>query len=507
RAPAVVAQFGPGSAEESVRDEAVDQAMRTGKAIDEVKSDASGDYLHIVKPALASSDYLGKNCVTCHVVPEGTVLGVVSMKVSLAKINASLERQRIALSLAGGLLCLAMFVLIFYFIRRFVTRPLSAMTEGLNLIASGEGDLAHRLPVRELDEVGRTAQAFNLMMDKFSDLVHRISDTASEVHQSVSGLVVVASRVAEGSRVQQDSSTGATRAVEAVASGVASIVISAQKVSNQSHDNLDDSRRGSESLASLMSSMANVRNSVNGIVESVNQFVNSTVAITSMTRQVKDIADQTNLLALNAAIEAARAGEQGRGFAVVADEVRKLAEKSSDSATNIDQVTRKISGQSEDVMLAIKNGLAHLNSSQGELEAVALVLTRTAAGVADAILVSMPLGPRLRSNRRPVRRPLTISTTSQRWPRPIPRPSTKCLNPPRIWPLWRLVWPTPLASSSCSRLDWVTAQTLMANRPGTPVNRRSPVSGAPRSPCLLACGLVAHATQTLTPVFCPNTIN
>jgi methyl-accepting chemotaxis protein len=383
RSPAVISQFGPGTAAEPEQDASVEQVMRTGTIIDEVKSDPSGDYLHIVKPAIASANYLGKNCISCHLVPEGTVLGVVSMKVSLDKINDAIGRQRIALSLASGLLCLAMFALIFFFIRHFVSRPLDAMTQGLSLIASGEGDLAHRLPVRKLDEVGRASLAFNQMMDKFSDLVHQISDTAIEVHQSVGDLVCVASKVSESSLVQQARSTEATRAVEAVASGVASIASTARQVGDQSHGNLEDSRRGSVSLASLMASMTSVRTSVNGIVDSVNQFLTSTQSITSMTRQVKDIADQTNLLALNAAIEAARAGEQGRGFAVVADEVRKLAEKSSASASTIDQVTQDISAQSVAVMSAIKHGLLHLNRSQDDVEAVASVLARASDGVAD----------------------------------------------------------------------------------------------------------------------------
>lgn len=379
RAPAVTNLFGPGK--NNTTNNLIDEVIQTGKGIERVEKDAAGEYLNIIRPALASKNYLGKDCIVCHQVTEGTVLGVVSMKISLDKVSSALAIQKVKLVIAGLILCFAMFILVFYFIRFFVTKPLASMTDGLSHITSGDGDLSYRLPILKNDEVGKASEAFNGMMNKFSDLVHKISKTAVDVRSATVELVSIANDVSDASTQQQNSSLDATKSVENVAYGIAAIADAANDVREQSHQTLNDSKRGNQSLVSLVSSMGDVRSSVEGIATSVNHFIDSTKAINDMTQQVKDIAAQTNLLALNAAIEAARAGEQGRGFAVVADEVRKLAEKSGSSAIAIENVTKEITLHSEDVIIAIDTGLKHLNKSQAEVHSVEDVLNQTMVGV------------------------------------------------------------------------------------------------------------------------------
>ncbi|PKO57230.1 MAG: methyl-accepting chemotaxis protein, partial [Betaproteobacteria bacterium HGW-Betaproteobacteria-19] len=121
---------------------------------------------------------------------------------------------------------------------------------------------------------------------------------------------------------------------------------------------------------------------VGQITSTVSEFVGTTLEIRGMTGQVRSIAEQTNLLALNAAIEAARAGEQGRGFAVVADEVRKLAEKSASSASEIDRLTQAINTRSEGVSGAIQRGQESLSASEGFLQQVSFQLSSASDSVA-----------------------------------------------------------------------------------------------------------------------------
>ncbi|MEW5790450.1 MAG: methyl-accepting chemotaxis protein [Pseudomonadota bacterium] len=168
---------------------------------------------------------------------------------------------------------------------------------------------------------------------------------------------------------------GVATAVEEMSATANEIARNAALAASESANSLEQTRHGNEALSKLVGEMDLVESAVRVMAQAVGDFVHSTQTITELTTKMKDIADQTNLLALNAAIEAARAGEQGRGFAVVADEVRKLAEKSAQAAQEIDLVTMTIGQQSRTVESTIHEGLEHLGSSQESLENVAIVLS------------------------------------------------------------------------------------------------------------------------------------
>ncbi|MEI7457134.1 MAG: methyl-accepting chemotaxis protein [Nitrosomonadales bacterium] len=213
-----------------------------------------------------------------------------------------------------------------------------------------------------------------------------ISVTAEQLSRSTG-------KIAMGSQAQSEAAMTTAAAVEEITVGINSVAANSDQVQRLSQKSLEQTRQGNRDVSAMLNEIAGVQQAVTQIAGSVKEFVESTRAIAGMTQQVKDIADQTNLLALNAAIEAARAGEQGRGFAVVADEVRKLAEKSALSANEIDRVTNSLDKKSGEVEATVQSGLRSLLATQEQVERVSAVLTdagtkveNSCRGVSDIVV-------------------------------------------------------------------------------------------------------------------------
>ncbi|WKJ89251.1 methyl-accepting chemotaxis protein [Methylomonas montana] len=245
-----------------------------------------------------------------------------------------------------------------------ITKPVQHLEKTMTMIASSS-DLTRRAALDHEDEIGNMAQAFDAMIGKMQVLVGQVANSAQMVNLTASDMADTAQVLHSTADEQSESVASNAVAVEQLTVSIATVADTADDVRTKSHQSVANTHEGSRKVAELVAEIRQIEARVSDMATAVEQFVRSASAITSMTKEVREIADQTNLLALNAAIEAARAGEQGRGFAVVADEVRKLAEKSGGSALEIDSVAKSIMQQTAQVRFAIDAGLTSIAVSSG----------------------------------------------------------------------------------------------------------------------------------------------
>ncbi|MGH1439440.1 MAG: methyl-accepting chemotaxis protein [Cellvibrionaceae bacterium] len=259
-----------------------------------------------------------------------------------------------------------------------IVKPLINITDKLNDIASNDGDLTQRLSVNSDDELGSLSKAFNLFVEKVHTLVKKTAETAESVNASAGQSQDLSSKITSSvnnQRLQTDM----------VATAMNEMSASAQEVSGNASEAAQSADAANTSCNSAKAVVANGIESVKSLVDEVdkassviNNLRGDVGEIVSVLDVIRGVAEQTNLLALNAAIEAARAGEQGRGFAVVADEVRTLASRTQDSTQEIQNMIERLEKGSEEAVNVMQSSktvgeetVEHSSSAGASLDEIA----------------------------------------------------------------------------------------------------------------------------------------
>ncbi len=260
------------------------------------------------------------------------------------------------------LVCLITAILGYYLLTGMYVSLNAAMTSFVSAIERfSAGDLAAHLQITSRDQLGLVAQRFNDMRKNLKRMIARISGGAVMVSEAAAKLTDKAHQVTQMARQQTDAASSVAAAVEEMSTSIAMVSRNASDAEGQSGKASDISVEGEKVVREASSEMSRIAEAFGQSAKEIASLSQRTEEINSIVHVIKEIADQTNLLALNAAIEAARAGEQGRGFAVVADEVRKLAERTG-------KATEEITDMIGNIQASMKSAVGSMDAGSGQVQ-------------------------------------------------------------------------------------------------------------------------------------------
>lgn len=268
-----------------------------------------------------------------------------------AAVESSTRTMILSLAVSGFVVG----ILVAFFIVRSITGGMARMVALIQHIA-GNNLAVDDMQVVSEDEIGKAGIALNKMKNSLREMIQSIASTAEHVASASEEISSSATQQAQGSETQKDQTSQVATAMQEMSSTVLQVSDNSNKAAEAARKAADTAKRGGSIVEETLTKMRRIAESVGATAKKMEELGKSSDQIGRIIGVIDDIADQTNLLALNAAIEAARAGEQGRGFAVVADEVRKLAERTTTATKEIAQMIKNIQDETKVAVTAMEAG-------------------------------------------------------------------------------------------------------------------------------------------------------
>lgn len=372
--------FGPGFDHQAPADE-LDRRALQGEPIMQVNQTGQGRVLTVVNPILAQKDYRGTNCLMCHQVPENAVVGAVRISYDLSELDAQVDRNIVISAIIQLLLLVGGLWIMIWTVRRVIIRRIVDMRHTMEAMTRDE-DLSRSIRVGSVDEIGAMGQAFNQMIGKFRQSLGAVAGVTGQLGEVSGRVSSVAEKTLKAVNEQRSETDMVASAMNEMSATVQEVASNATQTAAASRNAEDESRNGvhvaDEALKGIEALIHEIEKAA-GVIRMVESHSDNIGTVVSV---IKSIAEQTNLLALNAAIEAARAGEAGRGFAVVADEVRTLASRTQKSTEEIQTMIERLQEGVNDAVEAMEDaqgkaraGAEHVGRAADSLGRIAREVT------------------------------------------------------------------------------------------------------------------------------------